>query len=143
MVDFKKQEKTNVTASAEKSMEYTVSEQIFFHEDVNGTIWLAQKGGPFGYYDEKTQKHNPLLLKSDRESYGKLVSIVKNTVDSKRTSGLLGGAIYIICNLNTTALCLPMSIPIQRYALCWQIRKAEYGHEPTMEYWPFTTATTN
>ena len=84
MVDFKKQEKTNVTASAEKSMEYTVSEQIFFHEDVNGTIWLAQKGGPFGYYEEKTQKHNPLLLKSDRESYGKLVTFVKNTVDNKK-----------------------------------------------------------
>lgn len=74
----------NIKSLKGNSVSYTVSDQPLFHEDAKGTLWLATKGGKFGYFDEQRFMHCPLLLSSDREAYGKLATINKYDVDKEK-----------------------------------------------------------
>lgn len=65
-------------AKAETAAAQTTSDDNFFHEDQNGTVWLVPRGGTFAYYDEQQRQLVPYKLENP-EHRGEYLPIINKS----------------------------------------------------------------
>ena len=63
--------------------QHTVTRRPLWLEDPSGTIWLAPRNKPFGYYDETTGTIKPVPLASPQLNYSIIPSIERYFIDSQ------------------------------------------------------------
>ena len=74
--------------STRKSMTpVTVSRRPLWLEDPTGTVWLAPRNRPFGYFSEFSGKVKPLPLVSPQLNYSAIPSIERYSSTTSRTCG--------------------------------------------------------
>ena len=71
----------SLTSHADSPIHKTESKIPFFHQDANGTVWIAPTGGTFSYYCESESRLVPYTLKAGNGTFYSPSLIDKRYVD--------------------------------------------------------------